>query len=291
MVGPPGSGKTTYCHGVQQFLNAMSRKVVMVNLDPANENIPYACDVDVCDLLSLEDAMKEFSLGPNGGLLYCMETLVANFEWLQAKLQAFDLDSYFVFDLPGQAELFINHESIYQLIRLLDREMKFRLVTVHLADSTHCKESSRFISLAVLTLQSMLRLECPQISLMSKFDLFDKGPSSTSGFPLSYYADCLDLKLMADSMEQQHPSAKRFRALNEAIVDLVDDFGLVSFIPFAVEDRECMAFVLQEADKANGLVFGGLTADNESIQQAAMSLFNRDQYLESMEKKYIKNVE
>ena len=40
VVGPPGSGKTTYCAGVAQFLAAaplaLRRRTVVVNLDPAN---------------------------------------------------------------------------------------------------------------------------------------------------------------------------------------------------------------------------------------------------------------
>ncbi|CEI87336.1 Putative Yor262w protein [Rhizopus microsporus] len=43
IVGPPGSGKTTYCWGAYQYLTAIGRKVAIVNLDPANDNIPYPC--------------------------------------------------------------------------------------------------------------------------------------------------------------------------------------------------------------------------------------------------------
>ena len=44
VVGPPGSGKTTYCDGMQQFYRATGRKVALINLDPANDNIRYNCD-------------------------------------------------------------------------------------------------------------------------------------------------------------------------------------------------------------------------------------------------------
>jgi len=40
-LGPPGSGKTTYCNGMQQFLQASGRDVAVVNMDPANEQLPY----------------------------------------------------------------------------------------------------------------------------------------------------------------------------------------------------------------------------------------------------------
>ena len=40
VIGPPGSGKTTYCHGMAQFLRNMGRKVSFV----VNSN---------CNLISL----------------------------------------------------------------------------------------------------------------------------------------------------------------------------------------------------------------------------------------------
>lgn len=49
--------------------------------------------------------MKELELGPNGGLVYCMEYLVQNIQWLADQIQDFD-DDYIIFDCPGQIELY-----------------------------------------------------------------------------------------------------------------------------------------------------------------------------------------
>lgn len=67
VVGPPGSGKSTYCNGMQQFLGAAGRKLAVVNLDPANDTLPYECSVNIIDLISLEEVMQDLKLGPNGG--------------------------------------------------------------------------------------------------------------------------------------------------------------------------------------------------------------------------------
>lgn len=45
--------------------------------------------------------MEEFELGPNGGLVYCMEYLLANFNWLEERLLALG-SQYILFDCPGQ---------------------------------------------------------------------------------------------------------------------------------------------------------------------------------------------
>lgn len=67
VIGPPGSGKTTYCNGMQQYMSLLGRKVAIVNLDPANDALPYECAIDVGELVSLEAVMQSMRLGPNGG--------------------------------------------------------------------------------------------------------------------------------------------------------------------------------------------------------------------------------
>lgn len=65
VIGSPGAGKSTYVAGMAQLLGALKRPVSVVNLDPANENLPYKADIDVRELISVEDVMKEEHLGPN----------------------------------------------------------------------------------------------------------------------------------------------------------------------------------------------------------------------------------
>lgn len=67
VIGPAGSGKTTYCNGMQQYLSLTGRKTVVVNLDPANDALPYDCAVDVSELVSLAEVQDNLKLGPNGG--------------------------------------------------------------------------------------------------------------------------------------------------------------------------------------------------------------------------------
>lgn len=93
----------------RQFFNALSRPVCLVNLDPAAPSTPYQASIDIKELITLSDVMEEFGLGPNGGMLYCLEFLEANMSWLEGRLKEQEAD-YFVFDLPGQVELSTNHQ-------------------------------------------------------------------------------------------------------------------------------------------------------------------------------------
>lgn len=69
----------------------------MVNLDPAAEYFAYNPDVDIRELISIEDVMEDedLRLGPNGGLVFCMEHLVENFDWLEEAMDPHD-DDYFL---------------------------------------------------------------------------------------------------------------------------------------------------------------------------------------------------
>lgn len=46
----------------------------------------------------MEDESMKF--GPNGGLIFCMEYLVQNIDWLQEQIGEVE-DDYILFDCPG----------------------------------------------------------------------------------------------------------------------------------------------------------------------------------------------
>lgn len=101
VIGPPGSGKSTYCAKIASFYKQINRKFSIVNLDPANENIQYEPEIDIMTLINVEQVMERHNLGPNGALIYCMEYLELNFHWFLHKLQR-SSSNYFLFDCPGE---------------------------------------------------------------------------------------------------------------------------------------------------------------------------------------------
>ncbi len=122
VIGPPGSGKTTYCAGMKEFLTGIGRKVAVINMDPANHHLPYSCSVDISDLVTLGEVMDCLKLGPNGGLIYCMEFIEKNLEWFGGKLQELkDSGHYFLFDCPGQVELYTHHDSVKRIFKFLEK--------------------------------------------------------------------------------------------------------------------------------------------------------------------------
>ncbi|XP_006631334.2 GPN-loop GTPase 2 [Lepisosteus oculatus] len=253
VIGPPGSGKTTYCQGMQEFLTQLGRKVVVVNLDPANEGLPYPCAVDIAELITLDDVMEGLKLGPNGGLVYCMEYLEANLDWLEEKV-AKHRDCYFLFDCPGQVELYTHQSSVKNIFARL-AQWSFRLTAVHLVDSHYCADPAKFISVLCTSLSTMLHVELPHVNVLSKMDLVEQ--FGKLAFNLDYYTEVLDLSYLLGHLAED-PFFKKFKRLNEKLVEVIEDYSLVSFVPLNIQDKESMVQVIRQVDKANGYCFGDL---------------------------------
>jgi len=252
VIGPPGSGKTTYCAAMEELLRGLGRKVAVINLDPANENMQYSPAVDVSELISLEDAMDGLCLGPNGGLVYCMQYLRDNVEWLQKKLEAFEEGTYFLIDCPGQVELYTCDNSVRSIVEFLTKS-DLRLAAVHLVDSHYCSDPAKFISVCLTSLTTMLQVALPHVNLLSKVDMVEK--FGKLQFSLDYYTEVLDLEYLLDTFPEDN-FTKKYKALNSALTGLVSAYSLVNFIPLTVKSKEKMLAVSHAVDKANGYVFG-----------------------------------
>ena len=76
VMGPAGTGKSTYCKTIQEHCQTTKRSMRVINLDPAAEEFLYEASLDIKELISVEDVMEQLGFGPNGSLVYCMEYLL-----------------------------------------------------------------------------------------------------------------------------------------------------------------------------------------------------------------------
>ncbi|KAI1007924.1 GPN-loop GTPase 2 [Podosphaera aphanis] len=268
VLGSPGSGKSTYCDGMQQFMSAIGRKCSVVNLDPANDQTSYPCAIDVRDLSKLEDIMERLDLGPNGGVLYALEELEHNLEWLEDGLGNLGED-YVLFDCPGQVELYTHHSSLRNIFFRIQK-LGYRIVVIHLSDSYCLTLPSLYISNLILSLRAMLQMDLPHLNVLTKIDKLSSYPELP--FNLDFYTEVQDLSYLLPRLQEEDSaiSGSKFEGLNTAIVDLVESFGLVSFETLAVENKKSMMHLLQVIDRAGGYAFGGAEGANDTVWQVAM---------------------
>lgn len=292
VIGPPGSGKSTYCNGCSQFFNAIGRHSQIVNMDPANDTLPYRCAVDIRDFITIEEIMQEQMLGPNGGLMYAMESLDKSLDLfiLQIKSLIKEEKAYLVFDCPGQVELFTHHSSLFRIFKRLEKELDMRFCVVNLIDCFNITSPSQYVSVLLLALRSMLMMDLPQINVFSKIDMLKS--YGELPFKLDYYTEVQDLEYLIPYIEQEGSSVlgKRYSRLTEIIGEIVSDFGLVSFEVLSIDDKQSMINLQSVVDKANGYIFGasevgGDTVWAEATRQGALSTYYdiQDRWIDNKE--------
>jgi len=252
IIGPPGSGKTTYCAGIYHLLCLKGRKPAIINLDPANETSLYTANLDITDLICLSDVQKNRRLGPNGGILYCLDYLAKNLSWFDERLEKLQTDyKHFVFDCPGQVELFTVHGSFATIVEHLTRICKLHLSAVHLVDSNLCTDASKFIGAILLSLSSMLHLEIPHINVLTKVAITEQ-TREENAFTWEPYTSLEDFSLILGQLAFSGIFSRLFLKLSAGILDVVEGFGLVSFIPLDIQSKHLLLRVLEAVDTANG---------------------------------------
>ena len=240
VVGPAGSGKSTYCH-IMQDHGALTRKVIKVcNLDPAADNFKYTWDIDVRDLISLEDVMEELNLGPNGGLIYCMEYLLENMDWLHTELTEFADDSYILFDCPGQIELY-SHMTVMTKIVEQIKSWGYHLWAVFWCDATTClSESGKFISTSLISLSTMIQVQLPHLNIMTKCDMIQDKLTLKKTMDISLVEVAKD--------ENSSKFNQKYTGLNKMIAEVLEDFSLIRFVPLDIQNEESIDRVWSETD-------------------------------------------
>lgn len=283
VVGAPGSGKSTYCKYICENLKQLGRNAKIINLDPANDCLPYKPAIDLAELVTVQLVMEKSKIGPNGAMIYCLEVLNENYGWLYDKIvdllqtekEKFDKfeqmsekkskdgddcedkinknnKPYLIFDCPGQSELYTHHTSIRDIVKKLtsrNNHFDLRLVCMNLCDAYHASDLGKYIGLVMNSLSTMLNLALPHLNVLSKVDKLES--YGKTRFNLDFYCEVLDLKYLLET-ELESPFHEKYRKLSKAMAEVIEDYSLVHFIPLNVQQAEDIYKILQSADKANG---------------------------------------
>jgi GTPase SAR1 family protein len=169
IVGTAGSGKSLLSSKILDYYSRNGAFVGMLNLDPAVENLPYTCDIDVRDYIDIVAIMKQYDLGPNGSMIMANDLIASKIDDLQTEIDNVNPD-YLIVDTPGQIELFAYRASGPFLIQNLKAEEK---VSIFLHDGALMTSPTNFVSIALLATSIKLRLGLSQINVLTKTDLIE----------------------------------------------------------------------------------------------------------------------
>jgi GTPase SAR1 family protein len=241
VIGPAGSGKSTYCYNIYNHCQTIGRTVHIINLDPAADEFAYPVAADIRELISLADVMEEMNLGPNGALLYCMEYLEDSLDdWLAGALEGFGEDDCILFDCPGQIELYSHHSAFRTFVDQM-QQWGWRLVAVYMLDSQFITDAAKLIAGCMQCQAAMMNLELPHVNVFSKVDLLEDKSQ------LEPYLIPDHQTLVGELHDRMRP---KYKKLNTQIAQLLDDYSMVSFHPLDISDEDSLAFILYTVDSA-----------------------------------------
>lgn len=193
-----GSGKTTFMQRINSYLHTQHTKSptttappYVLNLDPAVRSVPFESNIDIRDSINYKEVMKQYNLGPNGGILTSLNLFSTKIDQVMSilekrclpqtqqpsseapKAQAAPLPSHIIADTPGQIEVFVWSASGSILLSSL--ASSFPTVIAYIIDTPRTTENtSTFMSNMLYAISILYKTKLPMILVFNKTDVKDE---------------------------------------------------------------------------------------------------------------------
>ncbi|MCS7106988.1 MAG: ATP/GTP-binding protein [Acidilobaceae archaeon] len=230
LVGPAGSGKTTLAGELAAYIESYGPSVARLNFDPAAETLSYDADVDVRSYVTAQEFMAK-GLGPNGALIAAVDSLINHVFDIRRALEEIKPD-YVIVDTPGQMELFAYRHGGPIVLNALTHG--YPSVTVFLMDAIFFENPASIVSVLTLASSVAVRLQRPQINIVSKADLLMQDV-------LENVVTRLGEEGFLESLATSSESDLYTRALMLSLASALESAGFIGeVIPVSVNSRESM---------------------------------------------------
>ncbi|KAI4364499.1 hypothetical protein MLD38_020581 [Melastoma candidum] len=170
VVGMAGSGKTTFLHRLVCHSHASNIRSYVINLDPAVMTLPVGANIDIRDTVKYKEVMKEFNLGPNGGILTSLNLFATKFDEVIAVIErrADQLD-YVIVDTPGQIEIFTWSASGAIITEAF--ASTFPTVITYVVDTPRSESPVTFMSNMLYACSILYKTRLPMVLAFNKTDV------------------------------------------------------------------------------------------------------------------------
>ncbi|KAI0033605.1 XPA-binding protein 1 [Vararia minispora EC-137] len=183
-IGMAGAGKSTFVQQLTTHLHAKSppEPPYLLNLDPAVVNTPYEANIDIRDTVDYHEVMKQYNLGPNGGILTALNLFTTKLDQvLEIVEKRADNVKYVVLDTPGQIEIFTWSASGAIITDAIASSLP--TVVAYVVDTPRSTAPATFMSNMLYACSILYKTKLPFIVVFNKTDV------EPHGFALEWMQD------------------------------------------------------------------------------------------------------
>ncbi|KAF9296768.1 hypothetical protein BGZ74_010178 [Mortierella antarctica] len=169
-IGMAGSGKTTFMQRLNAHLHAKKQPPYILNLDPAVGTLPFQANIDIRDTVNYKEVMKQYNLGPNGGILTALNLFTTKFDQVLGFVEkrAPSLD-YILVDTPGQIEIFTWSASGSIITDTL--AASYPTMIAYIIDTPRTAAPATFMSNMLYACSILYKTKVPFILVFNKTDV------------------------------------------------------------------------------------------------------------------------
>ncbi|KAM8888491.1 GPN-loop GTPase 1 isoform 2-T2 [Synchiropus picturatus] len=172
VLGMAGSGKTTFVQRLTAHLHTRKCPPYVINLDPAVHEVPFPANIDIRDTVNYKEVMKQYGLGPNGGIVTSLNLFATRFDQVMQFIEKKHHDHrYVLIDTPGQIEVFTWSASGTIITEAL--ASSFPCVVVYVMDTSRSVNPVTFMSNMLYACSILYKTKLPFIVVMNKTDIID----------------------------------------------------------------------------------------------------------------------
>jgi GTPase SAR1 family protein len=175
-----GSGKTTFMQRINNYLHTKKQRPYVLNLDPAVTSVPFEPNIDIRDSINYKEVMKQYNLGPNGGILTSLNLFATKIDQILGLMErrskpapdsTIQPPKHFLVDTPGQIEVFVWSAS--GSILLESFASSFPTVIAYIIDTPRTSRTSTFMSNMLYACSILYKTKLPMILVFNKTDVQD----------------------------------------------------------------------------------------------------------------------
>ncbi|KAL4247685.1 GPN-loop GTPase family protein [Abortiporus biennis] len=171
-IGMAGAGKSTFVQQINSYLHSQNppKPPYVLNLDPAVANVPFEPNIDIRDTVNYHEVMKQYNLGPNGGILTALNLFTTKFDQvLDLVEKRADTVDYVILDTPGQIEIFTWSASGAIITDAVASSLP--TVVAYIIDTPRTTAPATFMSNMLYACSILYKTKLPFILVFNKTDV------------------------------------------------------------------------------------------------------------------------